>query len=381
MQKLLRVSAAVVGLVVASGLLGASVRLQQEFVLDLPIGPSPYTVVEGWLKPFAPAGHAFGAQSGVFAESPDRIFIVQRGEIRLPDPVPPGFAGFVGSIGLNALEAGDDRVWRNSIFVVDGDGNMIESWTQWDDMWEGGAGPHKVKINPYDPDRKVWVVDETNHQVHAFTNDGSELVMTIGDEGPGAGETNFNRPQDVAFLEDGSIFVADYENARVVKFDAQGELRHRVGNARHRAGSVQWRACGGDRQHRPHLRRRPGRTTESRCSTRPPARSGITRTSRRSPVGPASSSRTISTRPGYEVWVADNQEPQLIKLDWNGNPQFAFDIGGEGEGPFRIIHQFSVDAERNLYASDTMQGLTRKLVPREGASFTELMGRPDPALR
>ena len=51
---------------------------------------------------------------------------------------------------------------------------------------------------------------------------------------------------------------------------------------------------------------------------------------------------------GYEVWVADNQEPQLIKLDWNGNPQFAFDIGGEGEGRFRVIHQFSVDggAER-----------------------------------
>ena len=56
---------------------------------------------------------------------------------------------------------------------------MIESWTQWDDMWEGGAGPHKVKINPHDPDREGLGGGRDEHQVHAFTNDGAELVMTI----------------------------------------------------------------------------------------------------------------------------------------------------------------------------------------------------------
>ena len=59
-----------------------------------PVGPSPYTVVRGWHKPFAAPGFAFGGNSGVFAESPDRIFIAQRGEFRLPDPLPQGFAGF-----------------------------------------------------------------------------------------------------------------------------------------------------------------------------------------------------------------------------------------------------------------------------------------------
>ena len=53
-----------------------------------PIGPSPYDVVRGWQKPFAGPGYAFGGNSGVFAESPDRIFIAQRGEFRLPDPLP-----------------------------------------------------------------------------------------------------------------------------------------------------------------------------------------------------------------------------------------------------------------------------------------------------
>lgn len=54
-----------------------------------PVGPSPYDIVRGWHKPFAAPGFAFGGNSGVFAESPDRILIAQRGEFRLPSPVPP----------------------------------------------------------------------------------------------------------------------------------------------------------------------------------------------------------------------------------------------------------------------------------------------------
>ena len=56
-----------------------------------PIGPSPYDVVTGWHQPFAAHGFAFGGNSGVWAESPDRIIIAQRGETRLPSPIPEGF--------------------------------------------------------------------------------------------------------------------------------------------------------------------------------------------------------------------------------------------------------------------------------------------------
>ena len=234
----------------ASGLFTGPALLEQ-------MSSGPYEAVDGWMKPFAEDGYAFGSPTGVFAESPDRIFVVQRGEIRLPDPVPSGFDGYVGSIGLNALEAGENRVWRNSIFVVDGDGNLIDAWTQWDEMFEGGAGPHKIKINPFDADRKVWVVDETNHQVHAFSNDGSELVMSLGAGGAGDDEAHFNRPQDVAFLEDGSIFVADSDKLARREAGRGGQLRHLVGRAGERPRRVRRGSRGGDRQHRPHLRRRP----------------------------------------------------------------------------------------------------------------------------
>ena len=190
-----------------------------------PTGPSPYEVVNGWLQPFASEGFALGGNSGVFAESPDRIFIVQRGETRLPDPVPSGFAGFVGSIGINALR-GEGRVWQHCIFVVDGDGNLIEVWDQWDHLFEGseGPGPHRIRISPYDPERRVWVVHETGHQIFVFSNDGSELLMTLGEKNVGGDDnTHFGRPQDVAFLPDGRVLVADgLDNSRVVILDADG---------------------------------------------------------------------------------------------------------------------------------------------------------------
>src|SRR6188508_3108938 len=53
----------------------------------------PYEVVENWLQPLPDGddgvkheGWTFGSQAAVFAETPDRIWIAQRGEL----PVPAG---------------------------------------------------------------------------------------------------------------------------------------------------------------------------------------------------------------------------------------------------------------------------------------------------
>ena len=149
-----------------------------------PTGPSPYNVVEGWHKPFAKQGFAFGGTSGVFAESPDRIFIAQRGETRLPIPIPSEFSGFAGSLGINTLRATDLRTWQNCLYTIDGDGNVIDVWDQWDYLCAGseGPGPHRIRISPYDPERRVWVVNETFHQIYVFSNDGTNLLMTLGEK-------------------------------------------------------------------------------------------------------------------------------------------------------------------------------------------------------
>ena len=247
--------------VMAGGLLASPAALQ-----DLgPTGPSPYEVVDGWLKPFAGEGFAFGGNSGVFPESPDRIFVVQRGETRLPDPVPDGFTGFVGSIGLNALREAPRRTWQNCIFIVDGDGNVIDVWDQWDHLFEGsdGPGPHRIRIGPYDPERRVWVVHETGHQIFVFSNDGSELLMTLGEKNvSGDDATHLGAPQDVAFLPDGRVLVADgLINSRVMILDADGNYLTEFGKRGTGRGAVQRCARVGGRARGADFRRRPRQST------------------------------------------------------------------------------------------------------------------------
>ena len=102
-------------------------------------------------------------------------------------------------------------------------------WDHWNHLCEGSddQGPHRLRISPYDPESRVWVVNETFHEIYVFSNDGSELIMTLSEKGvPGNDETHFQQPSDVLVAPDGSIFVVDGHGAggnnRVVKFDSEG---------------------------------------------------------------------------------------------------------------------------------------------------------------
>ena len=193
-------------------------------VVSGPVGPSPYNVVRYWHKPFSEPGFAFGGNSGVFAESPDRILIAQRGEARLPDPLPANYTGFAGSLGINVLSAVDRRVMKkNFLYTLDANGKVREHWTQWDHLFADakGPGPHRIRISPYDPQHRVWVIDETYSVIYVFSSDGSQLLRMFGEKGvQGSDSTHFGKPQDVAFLPDGRILIADgLDNHRVMILD------------------------------------------------------------------------------------------------------------------------------------------------------------------
>ena len=327
--------------VAVGGILAGSASAQ-----DLgPTVPAPYEAVEGWLKPFAGEGFAFGGNSGVFPESPDRIFIVQRGETRLPDPVPDGFDGYAGSIGINTLREAERRTWQNCIYVVDGDGNVIEVWDQWDHLFEGsdGPGPHRVRVSPYDPERRVWVVHETGHQIFVFSNDGSELLMTLGEKNvPGDDETHFGGPQDVAFLPDGRVLVADgFINSRVVILDAEGNYLDefgRPGEGRGEFDVVHSVAVGPN-----------GRIFVADRDNR---RVQVFNQTTRAAAWYHPNIAPVATWPGftlpldvivnqYEVWVTDLGPAKIVKLDLNGNPLANWELDGEGPGEFIEMHSFA----------------------------------------
>src|SRR6266851_2060445 len=217
-----------------------------------------YDIVPNWPKPLASLpGHekwTWGAGQSVFAESPNRVFILQRGElpnierpkqIKLPQlgpniefPIgrlpfrdatstsPPGRletpAGKVGD-DSDVGQAGVDYRWEHIIVVVDANGNMIEDWTQWDKMFRR---PHAIYISPYDPEKNVWVVDDYKQGIFKLSNDGKKLLQTIGTpDQAGADETHFNRPTFLTWLPDGTMYVADgYNGTRVVKLDKNGKF-------------------------------------------------------------------------------------------------------------------------------------------------------------
>ena len=346
-----------------------------------PTGPSPYDVVANWHKPFAEEGFAFGGNSGVFAESPDRIFISQRGETRLPNPVPPEFAGYAGSIGINVLSDSEFRTWQNCLMVVDGDGNVLEVWDQWDhlcDSGEGGPGPHRVRISPYDPERRVWVVNETRHQIFVFSNDGSQLLMTLGEKNVGGSDqTHFGRPQDVAFLPDGRVLVADgLDNHRVVILDGQGNYLSEFGEFGEGPGQfngIHALAIGPDglifALDRANGRVQVFRLTSEASGDYHPE---IDHIDVWSGFGPPLDIIVNNEH----VWVSDLGPLKLVKLDFSGNRLYTWNVSTEGPTGYLEVHTISVDSEGNLYGGDNQHGRTQKFVPKTGADPALIIGPP-----
>jgi hypothetical protein len=341
-----------------------------------PVGPMPYEVVRGWHKPFASPGYAFGGNSGLFAESPDRIFVLMRGETRLPDPIPPEYAGHAGSLGINVLRERDRRVWRNCIYTLGRDGNVREIWNQWDHMCEGageGDGPHRIRISPYDPERRVWVINETFHQIYVYSNDGSQLLMTFGEKNvPGDDETHFARPQDVAFLPDGRFLIADgLDNHRVMLMDRDGRYLSEVGGRGTDPGQFNGvhAVATGPGGHIYALDRSGGRVNVFRTTDDP------------------AKLEHVDTWSGFSlpldiivnedaIWITDLRPLRFVKMDFRGNQLYSWLVPAELPDGFLEVHTFTVDSEGNLFGGDNQFGRTQKFVPRPGVDPGLIIGPP-----
>ena len=118
-------------------------------------------------------------------------------------------------------------------------------------------------MNPYDPEKHVWIIDDQLHVIYKFTYDG-KLVMTLGTKGKRGRDAGklFDRPTDIDWLPDGTFFISDgYGGTRVAKFDKDGKFLMDWGGAAE--GSEE---PGPERvQHRPQ-HRRSARTAGSSSS-------------------------------------------------------------------------------------------------------------------
>jgi len=368
-----------------------------------------YDIVPDWPKPLSTLpGHekwTWGAGQSVFAESPNRVFILQRGELpvierpktvkiapsiefpigRLPvrdatTASPPGaLFGPDGKTPGNDLDAGQPGVdyrWEHCIVVVNANGDIIEDWTQWDKMLRR---PHAVYISPYDPEKHVWIVDDYRHAIFKFTNDGKKLVQTIGEPNVnGTDDKHFYRPTFIAWLPDGTFFVADgYANTRVVKFDKNGKFLMTWGQ-RGEAGKE----------------KRPGYFNNVHGIAVDPQTRRVfvnDRANGRVQVfdenGKYLNEWSFGPRPTSDVhmfiisgdrylWAADRGTSRMVKYDLDGNFLYSWGTWGDFPGGFWGVHGVAVDQEGNFYSAAVDSGGAQKFRPRKGANPAFLVGKP-----
>jgi len=98
--------------------------------------------------------------------------------------------------------------------------HVLEMATVWhrghdaDDLIFGSV--NNVQVGP---DGGIYVLDQQQSQVCVF-DDGGELLRTLSREGEGPGESR--QPEDMVFLPDGSLGLAQYINGRIVRIDLKG---------------------------------------------------------------------------------------------------------------------------------------------------------------
>ena len=323
----------------------------------------PYDVVLGWQEPAMNHDDrwTWGVGASVVADTPVRVFILTRGDVRKDDP------------------ESNERRPTNFVVVVDRDGNEIENWSQWDTMM---VAPHSIAISPYDPERHVWIVDNSRQQVWKFTNDGSQLVQTWGEANViGADKNHFNGVSSIAFLPDGSFLLGDgYDGTRVVKYDANGEYVMEFGAGGHMpfnrihavAVDTQRRIIVSDRNNsRVQVFTEDGEFIEEWPNMRRP--------------------NSLHVDAEGDVWVLDGRAGmgRLLKYSEAGVLQDYWGVGGGVcgppnpppgpqcvEGAMSNPHGMSVDNEGNLYIADYNNNRVLKFVPRPDVDPSRVVGQP-----
>jgi 6-phosphogluconolactonase (cycloisomerase 2 family) len=371
----------------------------------------PYEVVKGWPKNISTvAGNekwTWGAGQSVYAESPNRIFLLFRGELpNIPRPetklIPefgpslqfpigrlpwrdatvaalPGAGGsgqdpddgpklWRGTVGVDAK-------WEHCLTVVDANGNIVEQWTQWDKIFKR---PHFIAINPYDPEKHVWVVDDHMHAIYKFSHDGKTLVQTIGTPTvKGADGTHFNRPTFLNWLPDSTLFVSDgYNGTRVAKFDKDGKFL------------LDWGMKG-----TPPNEKRPYYMNNVHGMALDPQTRHVfvnDRANHRIQVFDENGKFLYDFSMGQEpsdihliyigadrtLWAFDRGTSKMLKYDLEGHFLYSFGTWGDFPGGFWGVHGFSVDQEGNFYVAEVDSGRVQKFVPRQAVNSAFLVSKP-----
>lgn len=375
----------------------------------------PYDVVPNWPETQRFEGNlVWNRTSSVFAETPDRIYVLQSGVVppsyrmlhgdqllgaqlatfNLGKPmIRPAYAGIhcgtnyhlgndkskwlctiapdgkmIDSIIDQTTEAKiEGAKWDYTLVVLNRNGRVIENWSQWNSLL---GHPHHVMINPYDPEKHVWVVDAGTQQVFKFSHDGKKLVMALGKHREQSKERTgdkelFGNPTSIAFAPNGEFFVGDgYRNARVIKFSKDGKYLREFGkfgkapgelDTVHSIAVAKGRVYVADRGNsRISVFDLDGKFIEIWPNVPFPL-------------------FLAASKDGY-IWVADGKANKMLKFTLDGHLVDAWGTFGNEPGQMWGEHYFNTDSEGNFYTSSVFGGRIQKFTPRQDVDKKRLIG-------
>jgi peptidylamidoglycolate lyase len=301
--------------------------------------PEPYAVVHGW--PILPDGMVLGQVSGVAVDSHNHVFVFHRAESSwATDKTHP--------------------ITVPAILCFDGaSGKLLSSWGE-----NRFLEPHGLRVDAHD---NVWVTDRALQQAFEFSHDG-KLLLTIGTErAAGVDATHFDKPTDIAFAPDGSIYVSDgYGNNRVAKFSPDGKFLFDWGHKGQGPGEF-------DLPHSVAVDAQGNVYVADRSNSRIQVfdANGKFLKAWKSPelgrpwsltIGPDNLLYVVD---GGDLKPAPPDRGQLLKLDLSGKILAKWSRFGNYDGQIYWGHDLAVGKDGAVYVGDVYHGMrVQKFIPR-----------------
>jgi streptogramin lyase len=154
----------------------------------------------------------------------------------------------------------------------------------------------------------IYVVDSGNARIQKFDNNGN-FISKWGSQG--SGDAQFHRPYSIAVDSLGKVYVADLENYQIQKFDSDGTFIKKWGSVGNGNGQLN------------------------------------------GPTG-------ISIDSHDNVYVAEIHNFRIQKFDSNGNFLTKWGTQGSGDGQFSNLEDVAVDSSDNVYAADYLNHRIQK---------------------
>ena len=378
----------------------------------------PYEVVAGLAERSEHASRArkwtYGGARGIFAESPNRVYLLSGGELpNIPRPqtrlfpeigpnvqfplaglpwrnantAAPPAAGGSGQDPAKGMELwrgasppyrelGVDSRWEHCLVVVDAQGNIIEEWTQWDKHVQaparrlhqplrfaearvGGRRPHARDLQVHE--RRQAARPDDRHAERSWR--GRHPLQPADLHGVAARRELLRRPTAItARASRSSTRRASSCSISASAGEAGKETRPGYMNNVHGVAVdlETRRVFVNDRDnHRIQIFDENGKyLSEWKIAVSP------------------SSLHFVQIGADRAAVTFDRNTHKMLKYDLDGRLLYAWGTVADFPGTLWGVHGMSTDQEGNLYVAEVDAGRFQKFRPRPGANPAYLIGKP-----